>query len=217
MPKAERPREKLIKYGPEKLSNSELLAVLLRTGKKGESAVHVAKKILQKFTKEHIIDATHEQLKNLAGIGPAKACEIIACFELGKRLLKEKKQRLYLSPEDIWREMREIRSNKKEQFLVFYLDSRSQELHRDVVSLGTLDKTVVHPREVFEPAVKHMASHIIVAHNHPSGDPYPSDLDIAITKRLIEAGEILGIKVLDHVIVTASDYISLSNEGLMGV
>ena len=215
VPKIDRPREKLIKYGPEKLSNSELLAILLGTGVKGVNVVELSNKILKKFSSEGLATANYAELKNTFGLGPAKACEITACFELGRRLLKGKKFALLLSPQEVWQELRDLRDLKKEHFVVFYLDTRNQEIKRDVISFGTLNANLVHPREVFEPAILHSAAQIIVAHNHPSDNPEPSEEDVDITKRLVEAGKILGIEVLDHVVVTKSGFSSLKELSLM--
>ena len=215
IPTIDRPREKLIHYGPEKLSNSELLAILLRSGKKGENVVELANKILKNFSAESIPNLTFAELKKYPGLGPAKACEIVACFELGKRLLKNKKAELYLRPEDIFAEMKDIRTHKKEHFVVFYLDSRNQEIKREIISIGSLNASLVHPREVFEPAVKHTAAHLIIAHNHPSGDPNPSTEDLHLTRRLTEAGKIMGIEILDHVIVARDRYLSFKEKGLL--
>ena len=215
LPKVERPREKLMQYGPEKLSNSELLAILLRSGKKGENVVELANKILKRFSKDELPNLTFNDLKDYSGLGPAKACEIIACFELGKRLLKDKKAEIYLKPKEIWEELKDLRDHKKEHFVIFYLDSRNQEIKREIISVGSLNANLVHPREVFEPAVRHLAAQIILAHNHPSGDPEPSEDDLEITKRLTESGKILGIEVVDHIIITKTGFISFKEKNLI--
>ena len=215
LPKVERPREKLMQYGPEKLSNSELLAILLRSGKKGENVIELANKILKKFSKDELPNLTFNDLKDYSGLGPAKACEIVACFELGKRLLKDKKAEIYLKPKEIWEELKDLRDHKKEHFVIFYLDSRNQEIKREIISVGSLNANLVHPREVFEPAVKHLAAQIILAHNHPSGDPEPSEDDLEITKRLTESGKILGIEVIDHIIITKTGFISFKEKNLI--
>ena len=212
LPKIERPREKLEKYGPEKLSDAELLAILLRTGTKESNVLKLSQKILQKFEKEKIIDLKIDDLKTIHGLGVAKACEIIACFELGKRMLKDKKSAILLSPKDVWERMEDIRGSKKEHFIIFYLDSRNQEIKREIISIGTLNESLVHPREVFENAIKNNASSIIIAHNHPSENPDPSKNDKKITKRLREAGEILGVDIVDHVIVTKNTWKSLGDD-----
>ncbi|MEK7084359.1 MAG: DNA repair protein RadC [Patescibacteria group bacterium] len=212
---SDRPREKLEKYGPGKLSNSELLAILLRTGRKGMNAVELARSILGTWSGRGLADVTVSDLKKTAGLGSAKACEIVACFELGKRLLKDKKAALLMSPEDVWKELKDIRDNLKEHHVVLYLDSRRQEIIHEVVAVGTLTANLVHPRETFEPAILHHAAEIIIAHNHPSGDPEPSENDIRVTVRLREAGKILGIELLDHVIVTKKNFVSLRERGLL--
>ena len=215
LPKIERPREKLMQYGPGKLSNSELLAILLRSGKRGENVIELANKILKRFSKDELPNLTFNDLKDYPGLGPAKSCEIIACFELGKRLLKDKKAEIYLEPKEIWEELKDLRDHKKEHFVIFYLDSRNQEIKREIVSVGSLNANLVHPREVFEPAVRHLAAQIVLAHNHPSGDPEPSEDDLEITKRLVESGKILGIEVVDHIIITKTGFMSFKEKNLI--
>ena len=215
LPKVERPREKLMQYGPEKLSNSELLAILLRSGKKGENVIELANKILKRFSKDELPSLTFNDLKDYPGLGPAKACEIIACFELGKRLLKDKKAEIYLEPREIWEELKDLRDHRKEHFVIFYLDSRNQEIKREIISVGSLNANLVHPREVFEPAVRNLAAQIILAHNHPSGDPEPSEDDLLLTKKLVESGKILGIEVIDHIIVAKDNFFSFKNKGII--
>lgn len=205
----------MIKYGTEKLSNSELLAILLRSGKKGENVIELANKILKKFSSNKLSNLKFEDLKNYSGLGPAKACEIVACFELGKRLLKDKKAVLILSPEEIWKELKDIRARKKEHFVVFYLNVRNQIIEKEIVLFGTLNANLVHPREVFEPAIKNSAAQVIIAHNHPSGDVEPSVDDIGITKRLVESGKILGIEIIDHIIVSQSGFLSFKERKLL--
>jgi len=215
LPKIERPREKLIQYGPARLSNSELLAIILRSGKKGENVIDLANKILKKFKAENLPAVSFDELKEFPNLGPAKACEILACFELGKRLLKGKIAGLYLRPEDVWKELRDIRDHKKEHFVIFFLDSRNQEIKREIISVGSLNANLVHPREVFEPAVKNLAAQVILAHNHPSGDPEPSEEDLELNKRLVEAGKILGIEVIDHIIIGKVGFLSFKEKGLL--
>lgn len=205
----DRPREKLERYGPEKLKDSELLAILLGTGTKGTNVIELSTKILAKWREAGLGSATFEELTKVHGLGKAKACEIVACFELGRRLLKDKKASVILSAKDVWERMSDIRDSKREHFVVFYLDSREQEIRRDVVSIGTLNESLVHPREVFEQAIASHASTVIFSHNHPSGDLEPSQADLEITKRLVHAGKILDISVTDHVIVTKESWRSI--------
>lgn len=213
LPKVERPREKLERYGPEKLSSSELLGILLGSGQKGINVVELSKRILSKFSGDGLSKANVKELKNTFGLGSAKACGIVACFELGRRLLQNKQVALILSPKDVWEELKDIRDNKKEHFVVFFLDARNQEIKREIVSVGSLNTNLVHPREVFEPAVRYLAAQIIISHNHPSGDPEPSEDDLVITKKLTEAGKILGIEVKDHIVVAKTSYFSFKEKG----
>jgi DNA repair protein RadC len=208
----DRPREKLEKYGAEKLSDAELLAILLRTGTKDLNVIELAKKVLQKYKAKEVSSVTVEQLKDIHGLGTAKACEIVACFELGRRMLKDKPSIVHLTAKDVWERMADVRASKKEHFVVFYLDSRNKENERAIISVGTLNASLVHPREVFELAIQHSARGIILSHNHPSGDPTPSQEDLDITRKLVSAGEILGISVLDHVIVTKDAWRSMKND-----
>ena len=215
LPKVDRPREKLEKYGPERLSNSELLAILLRTGSEGINVVELSNKILKKFISEGLSKASVKELKNTFGLGAAKACEIVACFELGHRLLKNKQSVLLLTPQDVWDQLKDIRDNKKEHFVIFFLDARNQEIKREIISVGSLNVNLVHPREVFEPAVRHLAAQVIIAHNHPAGDPSPSQEDSEITKQLVDAGKLLGIEVKDHVIVSKTSHFSFKEHKLL--
>lgn len=215
LPKVDRPREKLEKYGPERLSNSELLAILLGTGTKGLNVIELSNKILKKFSGEGLVKANIRELKNTFGLGVAKACEISACFELGRRLLQSKKSTLVLAPKDVWDALKDIRDHKKEHFMIFFLNTRNQEIQREIISVGTINASLIHPREVFEPAITNLASHIIIAHNHPSGDTEPSMEDLELTKRLQEAGKIVGIEVIDHVIVSKSGFMSFKEKKLI--
>ena len=213
VPAVDRPREKLAKYGVNKLNDSELMAILIRTGIVGKNVVELSRQILAKIKKVGLVKLTFADLLEIKGLGQTKSGQILASLELGRRLLKNKKSALILSPQDVWEELKDIRDHKKEHFVIFYLDTRHQEIQREIISVGTLNANLVHPREVFEPAITHNAAQIIVAHNHPSGDPEPSDEDIAITKRLHSAGELLGIELLDHVIISKDKFVSLKELG----
>ncbi|OGR64203.1 MAG: hypothetical protein A2X31_13105 [Elusimicrobia bacterium GWB2_63_22] len=215
MPRVERPREKMMRYGPEKLGEEELLAILLRTGTRGRNVLDLAGDLLRRFGRGELAKAGFAELRAAPGLGPVRSCEILAAFELGRRYLNGKKAGIYLKPRDIWEELRDVRGEKKEHFVVFYLDTRNQEIKRDIVSIGTLNYNLVHPREVFEPAVKNLAASVIVAHNHPSGCLEPSDEDLSLTKRLSQAGKLLGIELLDHVIVTKEGFMSFKQKGLL--
>jgi DNA repair protein RadC len=217
LPRIERPREKLLKYGPERLSDVELVAIILRTGKKGEGVLGVAKKLLKIAAPDKLPGLGCNDLRKISGIGIAKACELLASIELGKRLFQNKKITIaqLLSPQDVFDHLKDIRESKKEHFVVFFLDSRNQEIHREIISVGTINASLVHPREVFEPAVKHLAVQVILCHNHPSGDLTASEEDLTVNKRLTEAGKLLGIEVLDHIIVTKDSFSSFKENGFL--
>lgn len=208
------PQEKLYKYGIEALNIQELIALILRTGRKGRGVMQIAKDLANTFGRGEGI-VTSEMLAQIKGIGDAKASALLATLELGKRLYGHKKTQLILQPEDVWKDMREEARKKKEFFVLFFLDMRSQVIRKETISIGTLSTSIVHPREVFEMAITHHAGQIILSHNHPSGEVKPSEEDIETTKRLIKAGEILGIQILDHVIVTADAYLSMKEKGIV--
>lgn len=214
LPFVKRPREKLIKYGPDRLSDAELLAIILRTGRKGENVLVLAARILRMISFAHLSHTTRDDLMRISGIGPTKACVLLASVELGKRMFENKKLGIgqLLSPQDVFDSLQDIRESKKEHFVVFFLDTRNQQIKREIISIGTINASLVHPREVFEPAVKHLAVQVILAHNHPSGDLEPSEEDLDVNRRLCEAGRILGIEVLDHVIVTGAAFRSFKEK-----
>ncbi len=212
-----RPREKLIKKGAKSLKKEELLAILLRTGSKGKSALEIANNILRKYGDKKLLNASYEELRNIHGVGPTKAVQILAAIELGCRLFKEKSEKdVYInSPQDAVKELSHIKENKKENFVVLYLDARNKLIYKETVSIGTLNANLVHPREVFEPAIRYLSAQIILAHNHPSGDPEPSKDDLMLTKRLVEAGKILGIEVIDHIIIAQKEFFSFKKNKLI--
>ena len=213
--KGDRPRERLMRFGPDKLKDYELLALILNTGIKNENVVDISKKILRKYKINNLKQIKPKDLLEIKGVGKIKALRIIACLEFGKRVLNTKTFSFIYSPKDIWEDLKVIRGSKKEHFYVFYLDSRNQIINKELVSIGTLNASIVHPREVFEPAVRNLAAQIILSHNHPSQDPNPSEEDIVLTKRLIEAGRLLGIEIIDHVIISKEKYFSMKKQGLI--
>ena len=212
--KVDRPLEKLEKYGPEKLATAELLAVLLGSGIKGLNVVELSRKIVKLIAKNGTEKIKLEDLLKEKGLGKAKALQIIAALEFGKRMYPDKKPEI-LTPEDVWKLCGDFRGSKKEHFAAFYLDTQNKLIERQIISIGTLNASLVHPREVFEPAIALHAASVIVCHNHPSGDADPSSDDLAITKRLAEAGKILGIGLTDHIISTANEFASFKNKGLV--
>jgi DNA repair protein RadC len=213
LPPDERPRERLARLGAEALSAQEILALILGRGVRGESVMVTAQKLLSKFgSLQGIADSSAEELSQANGIGPAKAAQLKAAFELGRRLEgapREGKVAIK-SPEDVISAVRStLKGKKKEHFLALLLDTRNRLIRTSTVSMGSLDSSVVHPREVFKEAISASAASVIFVHNHPSGDPEPSEDDIELTKRLVEAGKLLGILVLDHVIVGDGTFVSL--------
>ena len=199
---------------PEKLSNSELLAILLGTGVKGVNVIELSNKILKKFSSEGLATANFAELKILLAWAQPRHMKSPLVLNWGADYLKTKVCFAFVSSRGVAR-IKRSPGFKKEHFVVFYLDTRNQEIKRDIISFGTLNANLVHPREVFEPAIIHSAAQIIVAHNHPSGNPEPSEEDIEITKRLVEAGKILGIELLDHIVVTKSGFNSLKELGFV--
>lgn len=219
LPQAERPRERLIRYGSDKLSLTELLAIIIGKGTPGESVAVLASRLLSKFGDlNRLEEASIEELTKIKGIGEAKATQIKAALELGRRLFsqEEVKGKTIQSAEDVYKLMRaEFKNKKKEHFKLILLNTRNQVIRKVSVSKGTLNASLIHPREVFGSALSHSAASVILIHNHPSGDPRPSDDDIKITKRLIEAGKIMGIEVYDHVIMAGDRYTSLKAQKLI--
>ena len=220
-PEGERPRERLVKYGAENLSDAQLLAIILRTGDRIEktSAVDLARILIDKFGNFRELDSVSvSELQSIKGIGPAKGAQIKAALEIGKRFLRqetEPKEKIK-SVEDVFNYYKPyLRDLKKEVFKVMLLDGRNKIIKDVTISEGSLTKSIVHPREVIKEATKESAAALIFVHNHPSGESKPTKDDIEITERLINACDIVGIRVLDHIIIGANDYFSFADEGLI--
>lgn len=211
LPKHVRPREKLIHNGVENLKNVELLAILLRTGRSGQNVLQISERILSDYPIQSLLKISFPDLLKIKGIDLSKACTLLASFELSKRALEMYDNGLPFIHDstDALHHLNDIKAYKKEYFVVLYLNARNQLIHKETISIGTLNASLVHPREVFEPAIRVSAAQIILSHNHPSGETEPSDADIQITKRLIDAGKLLGIHVVDHIIITRNSYKSL--------
>ncbi len=217
LPPSERPRERLLRFGVEALSAQELLALILGRGTRGESVMLTSQRLLSRFGDlQGMAGSSVEELSTVRGIGLAKATQLKAAFELGRRLdsYPVKEKRAIRSPEDALQEVKaKLKGKKKEHFLTILLDTRNQVIGIAPISVGSLDSSVVHPREVFREALAASAASVIFVHNHPSGDPSPSEDDIKLTQRLVEAGKIMGVEVLDHVVVADSAYASLKGMG----
>ena len=213
LPMHQRPREKLIEKGPSGLSDAELLAIILRTGIKGRSAIQLADELLIKIPLNKILSSNLHDFKQIKGLGTAKITQLIAAVELAKRAKESPTEVALTNPERVANLLADYKTKKKEYFLAIYLNARHFLLHKEIVSIGHLTGSLVHPREVFAPAFKNSAVSVILAHNHPSGDPTPSPDDIQLTQRIIDAGKILDISILDHIIVTKNDWVSMKQMG----
>lgn len=211
LPKIDLPREKLQKYGVNKLNDYELLAILLGSGVKGLNVLQLSKKIMQIISKIGKDKIQFGDLLNIKGLGNAKASQVLAVIELTKRFNTDMPE--ILSAEDVWKLSSDFRDSKKEHFVAFYLDTQNRLIERQIISIGTLNTSLVHPREVFEPAVTLHAASIIVAHNHPTDNSEPSDEDIVLTRKLNDAGRILSIALLDHIVVSKNTFTSIKEKG----
>ena len=219
LPSDERPREKLIKYGPQALKDSELLAIILTTGIRGKFSVLELSDFLFKLygTKGLSKEKSVAELMNNTGLPKVKATQVIACMELGRRIFYEDKSRVptIKTPEEVFKYLSDMQKLTKEQFRGLYLNTRNRLIHDEVISLGSLNLSIVHPREVFRPAVEYGAAAIILAHNHPSGDTQPSPEDIKITGQLQQAGRMMEIEILDHLIIGEEGFVSLKEKGIL--
>lgn len=218
LPSDERPRERLIKYGSKTLANSELLAIIISTGSKKENVLTLSTKLFKKYNLKSLSRLKIGSLKKQLGIGDVKACQIMACFELGRRLasFKDLKKPQITNAKDIAELfIPEMGILEKEHFKGIYLDSKRRIIKQETIFIGSLNESVVHPREIFKIALEESSAAIILLHNHPSGDPNPSSFDIEMTNELIKVGNILGIEVLDHIIIGGKKYISLREKGLI--
>ncbi|HEY3414531.1 MAG TPA: DNA repair protein RadC [Armatimonadota bacterium] len=218
MPADERPRERLKRLGPGPLKTSELLAILLRTGTASLSVLDVAERLEREFSSlKNISNAEIDELARTHGIGPVKAIELKAALELGRRLAghTDEARRTITKAQDVVAEVLDMVTLPVEEFRILLLNTRNQVICQRTISRGTLNGSLVHPREVFRFAISQGSNSLICVHNHPSGDPSPSDDDLAITRRLVEAGKLIDIQVLDHVIIGSGRVVSLRDRGLM--
>ena len=221
-PSDERPREKLLKNGATSLSDAELLALIIRNGSAADksSALDQARQLLAGFgSLRALATATISELCRQKGIGPAKAAEIQALFELARRFSRQEIRpgERFTSSSDIYEHYHEkLRDRKKEVFISLLLDSKNRLIREVQVSEGSLNASIVHPREVFAPVVRESAAAVLFVHNHPSGDPTPSREDIDLTERLSAAGKLMGVRVLDHIIIGSGSYVSFCDRGLLG-
>jgi DNA repair protein RadC len=220
LPEVERPREKLSRYGQGNLTNTELIALLLGTGSKGESAIGLAENLLAMDEDGllYLANCSVEELSNVKGMGLAKASKVLAAIELGVRVSttpRSEKTKIESTADVVQIFMEKMRYHKKEYFNVLLLNAKGGILAVETVAVGDLSSSIVHPREAFLSAVRRSAAAVIFIHNHPSGNPKPSPQDIEVTKRLCETGKILGIHVLDHIIIGDGDYISMKEKKII--
>lgn len=224
LPKDERPRERLIKYGVEFLSLQELLALIFGRGTRGEPVMKISQQLLSKFgSLQSLSETSIEDLKTIKGLGLAKSCQLKACFELSRRLNHSYSISSHscesgnpVSPKSIYKQIRaKIINYHKEHLLVVSLDNRNKIIGVDTVSVGTLNSNLIHPRETFEAAIKRHAGQIILCHNHPSGELIPSEDDLTVTKNLISAGKLLDIEIIDHLIITKEGFYSFVKEKII--
>ena len=220
-PTEDRPREKLLDKGADALTDTELLAIILRVGNAStrESAIDHARQLLSRFGGFKGIDqAGASELSSVKGIGPAKIAQIKACLEIGRRLGNHRWQagQALRSSEDVFRHFRDsLEKEKREMFYVVLLNNKNKKIRDVKISEGSLTASLVHPREVYNPVIRESAAAVIFVHNHPSGDPAPSQEDIEITRRLKEVGDVMGVRVLDHVVIGHDRYFSFSDKGML--
>ncbi len=214
LPEQNRPRERFLKYGPETLSDSELFAIILRTGTLDENVIDMSNRLIAEYGLDKLFECSLKELQEIKGIGPAKAMQILSMFELLKRHNQAKKPVKKIScAEDVFNLFHErLKDKKEEHFYILMLNTQNYIIGEELISKGTLDASIIHPREVFKPAIKNSAAKIILVHNHPSGDCNPSKEDDEITEKLMKAGDEIGIKVLDGVIVGGNSYWSFEKK-----
>ena len=216
IPPEDRPREKLKKYGPDVLSNQDLLAIIFGRGTKKEGVLEITKRIISEYGEQPILSQTSvEKVIARFNLGEVHACQLIASLELGRRFFGEANEDVYIkTPKDAYDYLSEMEKQKKEIFRGLYLDINNRLIHDELISVGTLTTNLVHPREVFYPAISKRAVAIILAHNHPSGNPEPSEDDIEMTNQMIKVSKIIEIQLLDHVIIGENNFVSLKQRGL---
>jgi len=215
LPKEEKPREKLLSFGPASLSLAELVAVVLNVGTKNEDVLSMSKRLVKEYGVSALSSQINpQQLMDDLNIPIGKACQIVACSEIGRRLHKRNDIGLAVirTAKDAYDYLKDIHSLPKEQLRGIYLDTHNRVIHDEVISIGTINTNIVHPREVFRPALEYGAVAVVLAHNHPSGIVSPSTADIEITKQLVQAGKMIGIHVLDHVVITKTGFQSIEVE-----
>ncbi len=214
---SDRPREKMLSRGAGTLTDEEIVAAVIGSGCGREGVLVVARRLLGGMGLEALGSKGADDLMSVKGLGSARACQVAAALELGRRVFlpKEDSPPIVTGPESAFALIRDLGGRKREHFMAIYLNARNALISRETISIGSLNASLVHPREVFFPAVRNLAANIILAHNHPSGDLTPSREDVELTRRLVKAGELMGIEVLDHLVVAGRRFVSLKSKGLL--
>jgi len=214
-----RPRERLVKFGVSNLSDSELLAIILQQGTRDENVIDMSSRLISRYGLDKLSECSLRELQEIKGIGFAKACQILSLFEFNKRhSLAKKSNGKIICAEDVFNLYHDrLKDLKQEHFIVLLMNTKNHIIGEETISKGTVDSSIIHPREVFKPAIKNSASRIILVHNHPSGDPKPSEEDLRITNNLERSGGVIGISIIDHVIVGNNRWWSLKEEKLKEV
>lgn len=212
LPEDQQPREKLMNSGVQALNLEELLAIILGTGYKKENVLELSKRIFKDYGSKTITGYSRvSDVMTDFELPKVKACQVLACFEIGRRVFSDKSIDMptIRSPQDVWDFVSDMHNLKKEYLRGLYLNIKNQIIHDEIISIGTIDQSIAHPRDIFAPAIKYHAAAMIIVHNHPSGDATPSQADISLTETIKKSGELLSIAVLDHIIVTKSGYRSI--------
>ena len=212
LPIDQQPREKLMDLGAQALKLEELLAIVLGVGTKKENVLELSKRIFQDYGAKNISGYSRvEDIMLDFDIPKVKACQVLACFEIGKRIFVDKTVEMSVirSPQDVWELVSDMHNLKKEYLRGLYLNIKNQVIYDEIISIGTIDQSIAHPRDIFAPAIKYHSAALIIVHNHPSGDSTPSQADIELTKKIKEISNLLSIPLLDHIIVTKTDYRSI--------
>lgn len=216
LPKTKRPRERLVNIGVANLKDEELLAIIIGSGSRKQNVMVLAKKLLKKYPLKKLPKVKLTDLTKIKGLGKVKAGKLIASFELGKRIFQKDISKKIKSPLDVFYEVEDIKKKTREYLVAIFLDARHSLVDKKVITIGTLNANIVEPRDIFVFALSMPCAYIILVHNHPSGDPYPSEDDKRFTKKIQKAGDILGIEVLDHIIVTKNEYFSFKENDHWG-
>ncbi len=208
IPEGNRPRERMEKYGVEVLSDAELFAIILRTGSKQENIIDISNRLIKTYGLSNVFDCSLKELQQIKGIGKAKAMQILAISELKRRSSLHKKEiKKITNAKDVFDLFHDrLKDKKQEEFWILLLDTKNNIILEKLITKGILDASIIHPREVFKEAIKNSANRVIILHNHPSGNPEPSEQDLKITQKLIESGDLIDIEVLDHIIIGKDNY-----------